>query len=286
MSSGRPSISPSPVRRGAGSGKIRLLIALAFAAFALLSYFGKRQTNPVTGETQYVDLSPRQEVALGIQAAPEMAQRHGGLDPDAEAQALLDAVGERLVRSSRALESPYEFEFHLLADRETVNAFALPGGQVFITRALLDRLETEAQLAGVLAHEIGHVVGRHGAEHMAKAKLTQGLTGAAVLGTYDPGNPATTHTAAVAALVGKLVTMKHGRGDEIESDQLAVLFAAEAGYDPEAMVRVMEILAASSPGGRPPEFFSTHPNPERRVERIQEAIAAVFPGGVPDGLDP
>jgi predicted Zn-dependent protease len=215
-----------------------------------------------------------------------MAAEFGGLSSDQQAQALVSEVGQRLVAQTQAGDTEYEFDFHLLADQETINAFALPGGQVFITEALLHRLETEGQLAGVLGHEIGHVVGRHGAEHIAKAKLTQGLTGAVVIASYDPNDPASQQTAQVAALIGQLVNLKYGRDDEIESDRLGVSFTSEAGYDPRAMIRVMEILAEANEGQGPPEFFSTHPNPDNRIQRIQAAIEAEFPGGVPEGLQP
>jgi predicted Zn-dependent protease len=180
----------------------------------------------------------------------------------------------------------YRFECHLLADPNTINAFALPGGQVFITEGLLSKLSTEGQLAGVLGHEIGHVVARHSAEQMAKAQLTQGLTGAAVLATYDPNNPSTQRTAAVAAMIGQLVSMKFSRSDELEADRLGVKLEGEAGYDPRAMVEVMKVLEAEAGGSRQPEFFSTHPNPENRIPRIEEAIRAEFPDGVPSGLTP
>jgi predicted Zn-dependent protease len=273
--------------RSLGGRKGRLLVALLVAVVSLVAYYGKRQDNPVTGEIQHVDLSTDQEVALGLQAAPEMAAQHGGLHADSEAQALVDRVGQRLVAGSVAQQSPYPFEFHLLADEQTVNAFALPGGQVFITAGLLAQLRTEGEVAGVLGHEIGHVVGRHGAEHIAKQQLAQGLTGAAVLATYDPDNPASRNSAAIAALIANLVTMRFGREDELESDRLGVRFLGESGYDPRALVGVMEVLHAASAGGtRPPEFFSTHPDPERRVEEIQAAIAAQFPNGVPSGVTP
>lgn len=265
----------------------RLLMALVLAGLAILSYYGTRQDNPVTGETQYVSLSPEQEIALGLQAAPEMAQQFGGLAPDPEAQALVDRVGDRIVHGSAAKETPYRYEFHLLGDEETINAFALPGGQIFITAALARRFETEGQLAGVLGHEIGHVVARHGAEHLAKAQLTQGLAGAAVIAAYDPERPQSSQQAAmIAAAIGQLINMRFGREDELESDRLGVRFLGDAGYDPRAMVRVMEILASASEGGaQPPEFFSTHPNPDRRIERIQAAIAELHPQGVPQGLE-
>jgi predicted Zn-dependent protease len=264
----------------------RLLIALVLVGAALFTYFGSSVYNPITDETQHINISAEQEVALGLQAAPEMAQQYGGLSTDSRSTALVEQVCQQLVQNSAVSDSEYPFECHLLADTETINAFALPGGQVFITTALLQRLQTAGQLAGVLGHEIGHVVARHGAEHIAKTQLTQDLTGAVVLASYDPENPNSQYTAAVAAAIGQLLTLRYGRSDELESDELGVRFMAQAGYDPNAMVHVMEILAESSSGGRPPEFFSTHPNPENRVERIQQAIAQQFPDGVPPGLTP
>jgi len=274
----------SSSRRGCGGA--RLLIGLAMAAFALISYFGSSVYNPVTGEKQHVSLSEEQEVALGLQSAPEMAQQHGGLHPDEQLQATVDAIGRKLIENTAASQTRYPFEFHLLADPQTVNAFALPGGQVFITYALYGRLESEGQLAGVLGHEVGHVVGRHSAEHIAKQQLTQGLTGAVVLSTYDPNDPGSQRTAQIAMVVGQLVNMKFGREDELESDQLGVRFMSEAGYDPRALIGVMRILEEASGGGRPPEFFSTHPNSDTRLAEIEEAIQKQFPGGVPEGLKP
>jgi beta-barrel assembly-enhancing protease len=264
----------------------RLVIALVVAAISILGYFGSSVFNPITQEKQHVaGITPEQEVALGLQAAPEMAQQFGGLDPDNQLQAHVAGTGQRLVAQSAAGQTPYRFEFHVLDDPETINAFALPGGQVFITEGLLRRLKTEGQLAGVLGHEIGHVVARHGAEHIAKQQLTQGLTGAAVLATYDPNDPSSRGSAAVAAMIGQLVTMRFGRQDELESDQLGVRFSGESGYDPRSMIDLMKILDQSSQGNRPPEFFSTHPNPENRIQRIQEAIKEQYPNGVPEGLE-
>lgn len=260
----------SPRRGGSATG--RLIMAGVIALVSIISYFGSRQDNPVTGETQYIGITVEQEIALGLQAAPQMAAEFGGLDPDQQSQAIVDEVGNLIVQSSPAGGSPYEFEFHLLEDDQTINAFALPGGQIFITRALFDQLQTEGELAGVLGHEIGHVIARHSAEHIAKAKLTEGLTGAAVIATYDPDNPASAGSAQVAALIGQLINLKFGRDDELESDFLGVCFMNDTGYDPNKLVSVMQILAASREGEQPPEFFSTHPNPESRVQRIQEAI--------------
>ena len=268
MYSGYPSARSS---RG-GSSKGRLIFAAIIAIMSLVSYFGSRQDNAVTGETQYIGITVDQEIALGLQAAPQMVEEFGGEDPDQSAQAIVDQVGNSLVQNSPASRTPYEYEFHLLEDDKTINAFALPGGQIFITRALFDKLQTEGELAGVLGHEIGHVVARHSAEQMAKAQLTEGLTGAAVLATYDPNNPASAGSAQVAMLIGQMINMKFGRDDELESDFLGVCFINDSGYNPEELIRVMQVLAEASQGKAPPEFFSTHPNPENRIQRIQEAI--------------
>jgi len=252
-------------RRGLNRGT--LIIALIFAGVALFRYFGNSQFNELTGETQRVSLTVDQEIALGLQSTPTMVQQHGGLSQDPGGQALVKRVGAKLVESSAAKATGYEFDFHLLADAQTVNAFALPGGQCFITAALASKLENEDQLAGVLGHEIGHVVARHGAERMAKQELTQGLTGAAVIAAGDYGS------AQAAQMIANMINMKYGRDQEIDSDDLGVRFMLRAGYDPHEMKGVMRILKEASGGGsRQSEFFSTHPDPENRMEKIEESI--------------
>lgn len=255
-----------------------LVVAVIMAIFALIRYYSSSEYNPVLGEKQIVALSVDQEIALGLQSAPQMAQQHGGLHPDQKTQQYIKQVGHKIVSSSLAKSSEYEFDFHLLSDPQTVNAFALPGGQVFITLALYNQLENEDQLAGVLGHEIGHVIGRHSAQRIAKQQLAEGLSGAAVLATYDPNNPATTQTAQIAAVITNLVTMKYGREDELQSDELGVRFMSEAGYDPNALIGVMQILKAAAGPNRQPEFFSSHPDPDNRVENIKVAIDKYYTG--------
>jgi predicted Zn-dependent protease len=258
--------------------RARLVLALVIALVAVAGYFARTTVNPITGETQRVAMSPEEEVALGLKAAPEMAAQMGGVSRNAEARALVQRVGTRLARTPFAAQSPYQFSFHVLADPQTVNAFALPGGPVFITEGLLRRLRTEGELASVLGHEIGHVLARHSSERLAKEQLTQGLISAVVVGTGD-------YTSAqIAQVAGSMINMRYGRGDELESDALGVRIAFEAGYDPRAMMGVMEVLAKASGGSRQPEFASTHPAPENRQARIKEEIAKRFPSGVPDGL--
>ena len=259
-------------------GRGRLIIAAVIALMAVFTYYSSTSENPLTGEKQRVAMSPEQEIALGYQSAPQMAAQMGGLSRNEKARALVKQVGERLVAQSVASKSPYKFSFHVLADQKTVNAFALPGGPVFITEGLLRLLKSEAELAGVLGHEIGHVIARHSSERLAKQQLTQGLLGALVVGSGDYT------TAQIGQMVGGMINMKYGREDELESDALGIRVMAEGGYDPRALIRVMEVLASASGGSRQPEFFSTHPAPENRAERIKQAIAKQFPQGVPENL--
>lgn len=227
--------------------------------------------NEFTGRTQKLALAtPQEEVALGLQSAPQMIRESGGLSRDAAGRAQVQSVGERLIASTAARQTSYQFKFHLLADNQTVNAFALPGGQIFITEALFRRLKSEDQLAGVLGHEMGHVVGRHSNEQMANSRLWSGLAqGLGVLLSDGHNNTG----AQIAQMVAQYKVMKFSRDDESESDALGVRFMIQAGYDPEALIGVMEILAQVSGGTNRSDFMSSHPNPENRMERIREVIA-------------
>jgi predicted Zn-dependent protease len=272
-----------PQQSSSGSGCIRIVIGLAVAAFAVISFLSSKQTNPVTGQEQYISISKDQEIALGLQSAPEMEAEFGGLEPDQRYQNAVQIIGEKLVKESFASQSEYPFEFHVLADAQTVNAFALPGGPVYITRALMDNLQTEGEVASVLAHEISHVVARHSAEQISTQQLTQGLTGAVVMATYDPNNPSSMGTAEVAMLIGQLVDMKFSREDEIVADTMGVKVMGQANYDPNVMMKVMQILEQAG-GSNGVEFLSTHPSPENRIGKIQQAIADLYPSGIPSGM--
>ena len=286
-------------QRGGGGLKMRLLIALGLALFALISYFGNPgDPNQITGEVERVAMpDEKQEMALGQQAAPEMIQQHRGRSNDRIKSANVQQMGRLLLQGLESwidrriveveqetgrrveLQNPYEFEFTLLADAKTVNAFALPGGQVFITEALYDRLGSEGQLAGVLGHEIGHVVQRHGNQRMAKHKLFSGL---AMAGGMAGGGDQ--NAMRMSQMVAQMISMKYGREDEHESDIWGVRLCVEAGYDPKAMIGLMKVLDEASPGGGPPEMMSTHPKPANRIEYIQRVIKEEFPQGLPDGL--
>ena len=245
-----------------GNLKARLLIGLVVIGFAFMRRCSQQETNPYTGRTQAISLSPDQEIAIGLQSAPQMAQQHGGLHPDSRYQNKVDEVGQKLVANSSANRSPYKYEFHLLADSQTINAFALPGGQIFITYALFSKLENEDQLAGVLGHEIGHVLGKHSNERITNADFWK----------YFVMGASAVDMGAVAQQYGQGSLLKNGRGDELESDDLGVLLMLNSGYNPEEMIGVMQILKTAAGPNRVPEFQSTHPDPENRIEKIKEAI--------------
>lgn len=296
-SAGRSPFGVGGRGRSRGSGfsgmKMRLLVGAAIALFALFSYFANPgDRNQVTGDMERVAFAEEEaEIALGLEARDQIAAQHGDYSQNAGATADVKNMGAELLRGldeflreanrqegASEYVNPYEFDFHLLADPRTVNAFALPGGQVFITEALYSRLQSRGQLAGVIGHEIGHVIERHGNKRMAKDKLFTGLATAAGAVGGDA------QSMQMAQMAKQMVSMKYGREDELESDKWGVRLCALAGYDPWAMVGVMKVLEEASPGGGPPEMMSTHPKPANRVEYIKQVIETEFPNGLPEGL--
>ena len=254
---------------GGGCINFRFIIGAIIVLFGIISYFGHESVNPVTGEKQFVSMSPQDEIALGLQSAPQMSAQMGGdvpmSDPRAEE---VEHIGELVVARSDAHDSQYKYQFHLLNDAQTINAFALPGGQVFITLGLYQKMSDEAELAGVLGHEIGHVVERHVAQQIEKSRLGQSI----VLGTgvAASGNRNGLAAWAVADLADQIVQLKFSREDESQADRCGLQYMTETGYDPRAMIDVMQILKEISAGGGEPEFLQTHPDPGNRIEAIQE----------------
>ena len=254
----------------------RIIIALVLVGFAYFKFMASTTVvvNPFTGEKQRLALTPQQEVAMGLQSVGPMSQQHGGEHPDPRAQALVDAVGAKLVAHTNQLARhgqpyTYPFEFHLLRDDKSINAFALPGGQIFITAALFSKLENEDQLAGVLGHEVGHVIAKHSNEQMSKSGFLKGI-GSAVGVAIGGDNMAS--NAQISGMVNHVLSTKYGRYDEYESDEIGAILMAAAGYDPNALLGVMEILKATGGKGRQPEFMSSHPFPEKRIENLKTKV--------------
>lgn len=260
-----------PQRRSGFGG--RLLIALAIAAIGFFMYMTQVQDNPITGERQHVTISPVQEIRLGLESAPEMARQMGGeissSDPRAQK---VQKMGDLIVSKTAAKNSPWKFQFHLLADDETINAFALPGGQVFITLGLYNKLQDEAQLAGVLSHEMGHVIERHAAQQMAKSQLGQMLVVAVGAGAGSDQYGSNNSAAMIASMINQMIQLRYSRKDESQADIWGIKLMRQTGYDPKAMIQVMEILKAAGGPQHSAEIFQTHPNPDLRIEQIKEYL--------------
>jgi Zn-dependent protease with chaperone function len=219
--------------------------------------------------------SPQQDIALGKRVAGDAAKQLP-LCNDAKVDAYLTQLGTRLVSKLPTGGVQYPFEFHCVNDK-AINAFALPGGYVFINRGAIEASDTEAQLAGVMAHEISHVALRHGTNQATKAQAAQGFLGIAsgIFGDTTGGALLTQ----LGAFAAGGVLLRYSRTAESQADVMGTQVLYDSGYDPRGMAQFFEKLEAETKGKNPPEFFSDHPNPEHRVERVDEEIEKL--GGVP-----
>lgn len=241
-------------------------------------------TNPATGESELSTVSLEQEKEMGREAHPQILAQFGGEYDDPELKAYVNRVGMRLARGA---ELPAEqFTFTLL-DSPVVNAFAVPGGYVYVTRGMLAILNTEAELAGVMGHEIGHVTARHGAQQQKQGLFANlAVIGAAILtGSSD--------VARIGQVAAQGYLASHSRGDEREADDLGIRYLSRAGYDPmamseglQALQRHSELIAAMSGQElQDASFFSTHPNTPERVAATTEAARAVSVSNPTTGRD-
>lgn len=223
-------------------------------------------TNPATGKESLSLYSTSQEIQMGREAH-EAIQAQLGFVPDSALQQYVQRVGTNLARATERTDLPWTFR---VVDDPTVNAFALPGGFIYITRGMLYHMENEAEMAGVLGHEIGHVTARHSVNQMSKQQLTQiGLIGATLI---EPDLQK--YGQLVGAGLG-LMFLKFSRDDERESDLLGLRYMYNSNYDPRYMDDVFVVLQRISEGsgsGRIPNWLSTHPAPEDRVSRIQKMV--------------
>ncbi|HUK36014.1 MAG TPA: M48 family metalloprotease [Vicinamibacterales bacterium] len=223
-------------------------------------------TNPATGQRQLSFMSEEKEIALGQENDAQVRREMGSYD-DRALQEYITGVGMKLAMVSERPNLPWRFT---VADVPAVNAFALPGGYIYITRGILPFLDDESQLAGVLGHEIGHVTARHAASQYSKSTLSQvGLLATAILA---PGG------AAIAQGGGTglgLLLLKNGRDDEAQADGLGVRYASRAGWDPAGVPRMLTTLGRieeTSDSKGVPNWLETHPQPDDRVQRVQAAV--------------
>lgn len=219
-------------------------------------------------------ISQEEEISMGRDVAPQFEREFGGLYPDQAVQNYVSGVGDRLVNYSGRTDLPWHFR---VLDSDQINAFALPGGQIYITKGLLFRLQDEAQLAGILGHEIAHVSQRHTVEQLEREQLFQGgLTVASVL--TGAGS-----VADIGQLVGGLVMMRYSRDQEREADLIGLDYLVRGGYDPQALPQALRIIERTAGGKGPPEFLSTHPSSEGRIEALDEKINTTYSGIISGG---
>ena len=248
--------------------------ALSAAALCAALTLAGCATNPVTGQREYNLMSEAQEAQLGQEMDPQV-RAEMGLYPDSGLQEYVQGVGMRLAKASERPDLPWRFA---VVDVPAVNAFALPGGYIYITRGLLAHLDNEAELAGVLGHEIGHVTARHAAR--AYTRQTSVGIGAAVTSIFFP--EAAPYAAAAQTGLGVLF-LKYDRNQEVQSDSLGARYAAKEGWQPAGMAGVLETLGRISVAADRrgvPNWLATHPQPADRVAKVSadvEALAATRP---------
>jgi predicted Zn-dependent protease len=243
----------------------RLAIGLGVASLLLTAC----ATNPVTGRNEFNLMSEAQEVQLGQQSDPEIRREMGVYD-DVALQEYVSGVGMRMAASSQRPDLPWHFT---VVDSPAINAFALPGGYIYITRGILAYLDDEAELAGVLGHEIGHVTARHSAKQYSKA--TGASLGLALGSIFFPETRAL-GSAAESGL--GLLFLKYGRDDELQADQLGARYAANNGWDPvgmQDMLRTLSRVDEQADRRGVPNYLATHPAPTDRVERIEQTVSTL-----------
>ena len=219
--------------------------------------------------------SPQTDVQVGKQNALLMEKRLP-LCNDPKVDQYLTTLGMRLVSKLPTRGVEYPWEFHCVNDK-SINAFALPGGFVFVNRGAIEVADNEAQLAAVMAHELSHVALRHGTAQASKAQLAQGAAGI-FGGLFGGSTGGAVLTEGVALGAGGLL-LRYSRGAETQADVMGTQVLYDAGYDPRAMAQFFEKLEGETKGKNPPQFLSDHPNPDHRVERVDEEIDKL--GGPP-----
>ena len=248
-----------------------LVLTLCFAAAT-----AGCQKNAATGEYQLSTLSQAEAVKIGEEAEPQFLAENGGELNSPEILRYVRSIGEELAAASEQPDLPWEF--HVL-DSAQINAFALPGGKVFMSRGLLARMNNEAQLAGVLGHEVGHVTADHVGQRMAQSTLVS-AAGAVVGAAGAATDKDWLKVLGVGTSVGGGVyLLSFSRSNETESDELGVRYMTELGYNPWGQVQVMEILkeASGGTGGLLDRFLATHPLPEDRIEDLEDLIEDRYP---------
>jgi predicted Zn-dependent protease len=247
---------------------------LLFVAIALLAGCA---VNPVTGKNEFMTVSPTQDIEIGTQNYAPMLQSQGGAyDVDPVLTEYVQSIGNRLAAVS---DVPLPYEFTVL-NSSVPNAWALPGGKIAVNRGLLTEINSEAELAAVLGHEIVHAAARHTAQQMSRGQLIQGVVLATSVATSNTSYG--DYAVGGAAAAAQLITTKYGRGAELESDKYGMKYMHKAGYDPQGAVALQETFVRLSEGQNQDwlsGLFASHPPSGERVQANRKTAKKWPPGG-------
>lgn len=228
-------------------------------------------TNPATGQWQLNMVGENEAIALGQKAAPDFLKEYGGPIPSNEIQSYVSNLGQRLAKVSERPDLPWQFH---AVDSSVVNAFALPGGQIFVTRGLMAKLKNEAELAGVLGHEIGHVTAEHVGQRMTQSAILN--VGLQVTGALS-GQPDAVWLK-VLGVGSQLYQLKFSRGEESQADELGMRYMSRIGYNPVGQLQVMQVLQSlEGESGGTLEILSTHPSSQTRIDHVKSLIKSTYP---------
>lgn len=258
-------------------------IPLVFCLLALAGMLSGCTNNPTTGRSQFNMLSRSQEIAIGEEAKGQLTAEYGGAVSDEQLQAYVREVGSKLAAQTEGDAPSLPWEFTLL-DSDVVNAFALPGGKTFISRGLASKFNSEAELAFVMGHEVGHVTARHQNEQISRRiAATLVVAGVAIAANESDNDVVKLGVPAVVGAGSGLYLLRFGRNQELEADALGMRYMTRVGYNPVAARDAMNVLRElASSESRPPELLSTHPYPENRLEEINRRLREQYAAQIKD----
>lgn len=272
-----------PARRRGFGFNPRLLILVLFAAYGIYYYFANRTTDPFTGETVLIDrsITPDQENALGLQAFNEILQQEQPVDPNSQIAQQIRGIAGRLIEKIPPVSSALASEHGLQAstidqhfqwdvavlNSDQANAFCLPGGKMAVYTGLVPVAQNADAMAVVMGHEIAHALMRHGAQRMSRGKLEQIGQMAGAMSGMDHGT-----LQAVMSAYGYGSALPYAREQESQADEIGLMLAAAACFNPQEAIPLWERMSQMSGGGNPPEFASTHPSAGTRIQRLQELM--------------
>ncbi len=271
-------MTPNPM--GNRRGGLRLWVLVLFAGYAAYYWFSNRSIDPLTGETVVIDkrISPEQETALGLQAYQQVLQQERPLPADAEVSRQVTAIAGRLIErippvsdalaaehglQASHVEKTFDWKVTVLQS-DQVNAFCLPGGKMAVYTGLLPVARNADAVAVVMGHEIAHALLRHGAQRMTRGKLEQLGQMAGAASGMDQGTLQT-----VMSAYGYGSALPYARSQETQADELGLMLAAAACFDPREAVPLWERMDRNAGGNAPPEFASTHPSAGTRIQQLE-----------------